>query len=124
MVSPDESGLPLGALGPIGSAAVNSIGLMSQYVGKHRLVVSIPFALKAFLRVVLLLEAKEVNELRITCLDVAARRPAVVREVIAAAEFDGPVNDAAKVLGSLTLARLCVRDVQIADDAHRLFARP
>jgi hypothetical protein len=86
--------------------------------------VAVPIALKAFLRVEFPLETQEIDELGIAGLDLPALGPAVVGEVIPAAEFDRPVDDPPEVAGGLRLAGVSVKNVQVADDADRRFPSP
>ena len=87
----------------------------SQLVRERRLVMAVPVALEAFLRVVLSLETQEVNELRIAGLHLLAGREAVIGEEVTAAVFDQAVDDAAEVLGRLAFAFVGVQDVQVAN---------
>src|SRR5687767_10369477 len=52
---------------------------------EHHPVVPVPRALEQLLRIVLALEGKKLTDLRIASLDLILARPAVIRQVIAAA---------------------------------------
>src|SRR5262245_17350922 len=70
----------------------------SKFVCEHVLVVPIPITLQALLRVVFVLEAEELDELRITGLHLLSGGPTMVRQEVAAAVLDGPVDDPPKIL--------------------------
>lgn len=68
---------------------------MSKPIREHRLVVTIPIALKAFLGVVFAFQPRELDELGIAGLDLFAGRPPVIGQEVAAIVLDRPVDDAA-----------------------------
>lgn len=54
--------------------------------------VTIPIARESLVRIVNFLEAQKVTESRMACLDLAARRPAVIGQIVAAAQTDRGVD--------------------------------
>ena len=61
------------------------------------MVVAIPVALEGFGGVVVAFEVEEVGELRVAKFDLSAGRPAVVGEVVVAAEINRAGDEAAEV---------------------------
>ena len=85
---------------------------------------AVPIALEDLARIVAPLEAQELGHLRVAGLDLPAGRPAVVGEIVAAAELDGAVDQAAEVVSGLAQAVLVMIHVQVHDGADPRFARP
>src|SRR5262249_2149853 len=84
----------------------------------------IPIALKSFGWIVPVLRAQKFDYARMARCDLAATRPAVIGEEIAAAEFDRAVDQAAEIFGRLGDAIGRVIDVQVHDRAYPRLARP
>src|SRR5882672_4526869 len=96
----------------------------SEHVREHRSVVTPPLALEALVRVVRDLETQEFDEVGIAGLDLLARRPAVIRQVVTAAAFASEVDQFPKGSPRALDARRVVIDVQIDHDAGPALARP
>src|SRR5262245_43769299 len=99
-------------------------GSRAGRTGEQIAVVSIPLALEAPLGVVLLLELEEFGEARMAALDLLARRPAVIGQVIAAPVLDRPIDEPPKILSRLLQPLRRVGDVHIEDNAVPGLPRP
>src|SRR5687768_17827267 len=97
---------------------------MSELVGEYLFIMAIPVALKTFLGIVLLFQAKEIYKLRITRFNLLPRGPAVISKIIPSVELDCPVNDSPKIFGGLFLSFFRVAYVKITDNANRRLPGP
>src|SRR5687768_14162000 len=93
-------------------------------IGKERLSMTIPIALKPFLRIILLFQLEKVNKLRITSCNLTARGPTMIAEVVSARVPDGWVDDSEKILSCRLQTFVGVDGVQIANRAYRRLAGP
>src|SRR5687768_9146253 len=71
---------------------------VSDPVGEHLLVIPVPVALKALLRIVFPLEPQESRQLRIAGFNLVAPRMTMVGQIVPAAALDPHVDEIAKRL--------------------------
>jgi hypothetical protein len=82
-------------------------------LGQQLLIKSRPIARKPTLRIPTMLSAQEIREFRITVEQLVAARMAVIGEEVAAAVFDGAVDEPAELLSRARAAERVVIDVEI-----------
>lgn len=90
--------------------ATRTVGPTSNPIGEHLHVVAIPIALKPLLRIILLFQTEELDELGITRLHLLAGGPTVVSQEVPAAEFDCTVDNSTEAYRRLILAFVGMKD--------------
>src|SRR3989338_3627342 len=95
-----------------------------QFLREHGPVMAVPVALEPLLWIVLQLAPQELQKLRVGAEHLVLPRPAVVRQVVGAAETQGAIDDALKVPLGLSESFRRMLDAQVKDGARVVLLRP